>query len=139
MLAKNQKVTLDLGLVSVSAKVKINGIDVGVAWLQPYQLDVTSVLKTGENTLEIEVANQWRNRLIGDESLPDTSGYIPTNYSPSPEDKMPQWYIDNKPMPKSQRKTFVTRTFVTKDDPLESSGLIGPVRLIPTVIHQIEK
>ena len=34
-------------------------------------LAISDLVKEGENTLEITVYNNWRNRLIADESLPE--------------------------------------------------------------------
>lgn len=53
------------------ARVKLNVKDLGVAWTSPWAIDISSALQEKENKLEIEVANLWPNRLIGDEQLPD--------------------------------------------------------------------
>jgi hypothetical protein len=90
---------LDLGQVQVMAQVKVNGKDLGVLWISPFQVDITPAVKPGVNTLEITVANLWPNRLIGDQSLP-------------PE----------------QRVTWTTWSPFQKDAPLLASGLLGPVR-----------
>ena len=68
---RKSKVFVDLGEVEVIARVKVNGRDCGIAWKKPYRVDVSDALKLGENTLEIEVANLWVNRLIGDQRYPD--------------------------------------------------------------------
>jgi len=52
------------------ARVKLNGIDLGVVWRPPFRADVTKAIKGGQNNLEVTVVNSWRNRLIGDQLLP---------------------------------------------------------------------
>lgn len=66
---------INLGKVGVMATVKLNGEEVGGVWMSPYRLNVTGILQPGENQLEIEVANLWRNRLIKDKMLPDSEKY----------------------------------------------------------------
>lgn len=66
---------INLGKVSVMANVKLNGKDVGGVWIAPYRLNISGVLQKGENNLEIEVANLWRNRMIKDKMLPDAEKY----------------------------------------------------------------
>jgi len=83
------------------ATIKVNGIDCGTLWTQPYELDITKAIKTGENKIEIAVTNTWHNRLIGDNLLP-------------PE----------------KRITWTTAPFRLKDKPLLPAGLIGEVKLI---------
>lgn len=92
---------LDLGRVMVMARVKVNGQDAGGVWTDPYRLDITSLLTSGKNTIEVEVVNNWRNRIIGDLSLPA-----------------------------DQRLTWTNLEGLTPSDPLQPSGLIGPVKLL---------
>ncbi|WP_232824801.1 glycosyl hydrolase [Algibacillus agarilyticus] len=143
---------LDLGQVYDSAKVTLNGKDLGVSWMAPHHLDVTGIVQAGTNYLTVEVANTWLNRLITDEAYPDTSGFFikenkkeASGYAAgffTKEDKkvavMPKWYTNNQPKPASKRFSFVTNKLVTKDDPLIDAGLVGPVVLratSATIVH----
>jgi len=91
---------LSLGEVMVTAKVKINGVYAGGIWAFPYRLNATELLKKGENTIEVEVANNWMNRLIGDQMLPE-----------------------------AERKTWAKVNPWKADSKLQKSGLIGPVEI----------
>lgn len=91
---------LDLGKVMVMAKVTLNEAYVGGVWTEPYRLNVTDYLKKGENKLEVTVVNNWQNRLIGDQLLPENQRPTWTNVNP--------WKADSS---------------------LQSSGLLGPVEI----------
>ena len=54
---------LDLGDVRESARVRINGKEVGTAWCVPFQLTVGKYLQQGKNILEVEVTNLPANRI----------------------------------------------------------------------------
>ncbi|MDR3708470.1 MAG: glycosyl hydrolase [Capsulimonadaceae bacterium] len=92
---------LDLGDLESLANVTLNGRDLGCLWSPPYRIDVTGILKPGDNALQIKVTDTWVNRLIGDASLTA-----------------------------EQRVTFTTQQFYSADDPLIPSGLFGPVTVI---------
>jgi hypothetical protein len=47
------------------AHVWINGKDCGIAWTNPYEVEITGALKKGRNKIEIEVVNTWHNALRG--------------------------------------------------------------------------
>jgi hypothetical protein len=94
-------VILDLGDVREVAEVIINGHKAGILWKQPNQADITKWIRSGENHLEIAVANLWNNRIVGDLKHPDQPPVTRTN-------------IKGKFNPKS---------------PLLPSGLLGPVTL----------
>ncbi len=124
------RLMLDLGQVEVAATVSVNGQVMDTLWTAPYHLDITDAAKPGANEISIRVDNQWANRLIGDEALPDTSGYNYVQGYRSSGD-MVDWYKENRPPPATERVTFATHKFLEADDPLPSSGLIGPVRIVP--------
>jgi len=50
---------------------------------------------------------------------------------------LPDWYKQNKPKPQNGRVTFTTWKHFTKDSPLLESGLIGPVKIEPAVVHYL--
>lgn len=124
---KNQLI-LDLGKVSIAAKISLNGKEISTLWMPPFTLDITSNLKKGQNELTVEVTNTWTNRLIGDENYPRTDGYSIKNMDAA-SSVMPDWYTQNQPMPMGRRQTFSAYPFYKATDPLQSSGLIGPVSI----------
>lgn len=132
LLGSDRRIELDLGEVAVMADVILNGHHLGVLWKPPFRTDVTSVLRAGENTLEIAVANLWVNRLIGDQQLPPDADRNKNGSLKS----WPQWLLDGKPSP-SGRYTFTSWELWRKTDPLVESGLIGPVQLRTTVCKPV--
>jgi len=129
---KGTSTYLNLGEVAIAAEVRINGENAGIAWMPPFRLEVGQFLKTGTNTLEIEVTNTWANRLIGDEQYPrHFDGYKLDRYRNGNYTKlqMVDWYRNNEPAPQGPRQTFTTADFYSPDDPLHVSGLLGPVRI----------
>jgi hypothetical protein len=116
---KEKQIWLDLGKVRNLARVKLNGKDLGIVWTSPWQVNIAGVIKDGHNHLEIEVANLWINRLIGDESFP---------WDGIQENKWPEWIINGTPRT-SKRYSFTTHRYYKKDDPLAESGLIGQVSI----------
>ena len=132
---------LDLGRVEVMAEVKLNGQEVGIAWKPPYRLEVTGLLKSGRNTLEVRAVNLWVNRRIGDEQLAEDAEWSAKvvredgGNEPQKLKQWPQWLLEGKPSP-TGRVSFSTMRWQQKNDPLMPSGLLGPVRVLavePTV------
>jgi hypothetical protein len=117
---------LDLGRVAVIAQPQINGHDLGILWKPPFRADLTKFLKPGENKLEIKVTNLWPNRMIGDEFLPDDSDRNADGTLKS----WPSW-LESDQKSSTGRYTFTTWRLWKKDSPLQQSGLIGPVKIIP--------
>lgn len=54
---KGQRVTLDLGKVSIMAKVTLNGEAFDTLWMPPFTLDVSDALKPGNNKLQVLVTS----------------------------------------------------------------------------------
>lgn len=54
---------IDLGEVGYTARLYVNGADMGIRVCEPYSWDISSVLKSGENTVEIIAANTLVNRV----------------------------------------------------------------------------
>jgi hypothetical protein len=115
----SERMYLDLGVVHDLARVILNGKDLGVVWTAPWHVDITDALKEGDNQLEIQVANRWPNRLIGDEFLP---------YDGVKDGQLPSWLTGDTPRT-SGRVTFTTFNCYTSTSPLLPSGLLGPVTL----------
>jgi hypothetical protein len=91
---------LDLGDVQVMAQVKLNGHDLGILWKAPFRVNITRAIRSGQNTLEVRVADLWPNRMIGDAALPVSQRFTWSSYEP-----------------------------FTRDSALPKSGLLGPVVL----------
>lgn len=94
------RVWLNLGKVADIAEVIINGVNCGIAWTDPFKVDITEALREGQNEITIRITNTWRNRLIGDHNLP--------------EDK---------------RITHTNAPYRLVGQPLQEGGLIGPVNV----------
>ena len=81
----------------------------GVLWKPPFRADITSLLKPGTNRLKIEVMNMWINRLAGDQDLPAEKRFTRTNI------------------------TFDGYRGTPGTWQVQPAGLLGPVRLLPSV------
>ena len=98
-------------------------------WKPPFTCDITSAVKPGANTLAIEVANLWANRLVGDEQEPEDVAWETKRKSAGimPLAALPDWLLKGTPRPSSGRRAFSTWNYVQKDQKLLPSGLLGPV------------
>ncbi len=93
---------LFLGLGSTNGnpvEIRLNGKDLGVLWTAPWKVEITDCVKETGNELEIDVVNNWHNRLVGDAAMPPEKRSTKTNVPFSPQ------------------------------TPLQPSGLMGPVRI----------
>jgi hypothetical protein len=78
LLGRDVRQFLDLGEVQKVARVRLNGVEVGVCWTHPFRLEVTGAITPGSNRLEVEIANTWSNRLTGD-ARADSPHFTHTN------------------------------------------------------------
>jgi hypothetical protein len=92
---------LDLGNVHHIARIRINGKDLGAIWTAPWHVKITDAARSRDNHLEIEVANLWTNRLLGDMQEPDAK--VRTV-------KWPSGLLEGKEWP-AGRYTFTTKRF----------------------------
>jgi hypothetical protein len=130
-LNREKRIYLDLGSLHDIVSLKVNGKSVGVDWYPPYQFDVTDLLKPGTNLFELDVTNNWANRLIGDEQAP-----ADFEWGADRDDKgramkaFPDWFIKDQPRPSQDRKAFLLWYYHRKDSKLNPAGMIGPVQLV---------
>ena len=114
--------TLSLGNVPTGlAHVFVNGVDCGVAWCAPWEVDISAAVRDGENEIEVRYTNNWYNRLVGDCFLPEKERVTRSTlrYSTSPRTES-----------NSNRHGRLSPTVYSGpavSDPLQSSGLVGPV------------
>jgi hypothetical protein len=97
---KFKDVSLTIDSIYNIATVKVNGKIARILWTPPYDLNITSLVRNGKNTIQIEVTNTWANRLIGDNLLP----------------------VD-------KRGTWTTAPFRLSGKPLLPAGLVGNVEI----------
>ncbi len=122
------KTFLDLGVVRDMARVRLNGKDLGVIWCAPWRTDISEVLKTGANQVEIEIANRWTNRMIGDKQPADSA--VRTVVAPP-------GFMGGQTF-KAGRYTYCLDNLYHLKSPLLPSGLIGPVQLMSIVRETIK-
>lgn len=111
-LFKNQAIILDLGRVQEVADVFINDQNAGILWCEPYRIEITPYIKTGQNKIVIEVANVWTNRLCGDAKL-------------APEERVSNTNITRLP----NAWSYPMETIPGDEYSLRESGLLGPVKI----------
>ena len=83
------------------AEVRLNGKSLGIVWAPPFRVEISGLIRSKSNRIEIEVVNFWPNRIIGDQFLPA-----------------------------DRRSTRTNIRKLTKETALMESGLLGPVRIL---------
>ncbi len=90
---KSKPIYLSIDSLFNMATISINDVDCGTLWTPPYKIDISKAVKPGKNAIEIKVSNTWRNRLIGDLSLPEKERIT---WTTAPLD-----FLQGKPLEKS--------------------------------------
>lgn len=103
---KRHAAMLDLGSVRETAEVWINDEQAGVAWMRPYRVHVTKLLRPGRNRIRVDVTNLLINRILGMGPIDYSKVYAKYGERFPPGD---EWKTVKEPLP---------------------SGLLGPVRLV---------
>lgn len=101
-----QKLYLDLGDVKYSARVRLNGKDLGALAWRPFRWPVGGAIRAGTNVLEIEITNTAANELAGNpERLAELEkkGWLKNSY---------------------------VKRYLSFDKEMVPSGLLGPVRMV---------
>jgi hypothetical protein len=109
-LGPGKSLFLDLGAVNNLADVTVNGHELGVLWKAPFRVDITGVVRHGDNSLSIKVTNLWPNRLIGDSFLPIEKRFTWTTFNP-----------------------------YNQSSDLLDSGILGPVKLESAILLPLSK
>ena len=100
---------LEFDKVYESARVIVNGTDVGIVWSFPFEIKIGKYLKPGRNTLSIKVSNLMANRI----RYMDRNGILWRNYH-----EINFVNINYKPFDASNWN-------------VQPSGLNGTIKLIP--------
>jgi len=134
----SERMILSLGDVKDMAAVTVNGEKLPIVWKAPYECDITEAIRPGDNTIEVDVTNLWRNRMIGDEQEPDDLEWSePLVYTYAPGQPRagryltsnPDWLKNGTQRPSKGRKTVGCFKFFEADSPLLPSGMLGPVTI----------
>jgi len=112
VIDSKRQIILDLGKVEEVAEVFVNGESAGLVWTTPAQIEITNKVNSANNTLRIEVANRWPNRMIGDYKLPVAERKVKSSIVTLPT----AWNAPLETLPSEQMS-------------LQPSGLLGPVEI----------
>jgi hypothetical protein len=68
------------GPVGEIARVRVNGIDCGLAWAPPYRVEISDALRSSANKIEIIVYNTAANTLAAEEHITRLAAESETRY-----------------------------------------------------------
>jgi hypothetical protein len=107
--AKADDWLLNLGDVRETARVFVNGTETDLVWSLPLQTKIGPFLKPGKNTLALEVTNLAANRIRD----------------------LDQRKVEWKKFHEINFVNIFYKSFDAASWPLQPSGLLGPVKLVP--------
>ena len=105
---------LDLGDVRETARVFVNGVETDLVWSLPMRTKIGAYLKHGKNTLALEVTNLAANRIRD----------------------LDQRKVEWKKFHEINFVNIFYKPFDASTWPLQPSGLLGPVQLVPLEFFQ---
>jgi len=128
---RHPTIFLEFERVCDIARITVNGRSFGTLWTQPWRMNIAEALQAGENTIDIEVANRWINRLIGDERFPVDYTYRSQGsvFTLGALETLPDWLYNSDVERTDGRVTFASWKHYSADSPLVASGLLGTVKL----------
>jgi len=109
-IAEEKSILLELNEVGVIATVFINDKEAGTVWTTPWELDISEYVVSGNNDLQIKVANTWNNQVFADAELPE-----------------------------EERQTYISQPYNFRSGVMYKGGLLGPVKIKMTVDNKNEK
>jgi hypothetical protein len=115
-VSQDERTYLDLGALAEVAEVWFNDQRLGITWTEPHRFDISSLVRQGENTIKVEIANTWSNRLIGDAKTKEK--FTDTNMRHG----NPNLLLDHHIRPNNVKAPW-------SELPLRKSGLLGPVTI----------
>ena len=101
----------------------------GVIWTAPWRVEVGSFLKPQRNQLEIEVANLWPNRLIGDAKMPSEERRTVSNIF-TYDTVLKKTQLLGSEWAQGVCPVCTQRLKSGQPAQLLGSGLLGPVRIL---------
>ncbi len=111
-LEPDQRIYLEFDQIVEVGHVFLNGSDLGILWNPPFRVDITDILRSGKNSLTIEVANTWANGLVGDAKMPIDKRRTKTNITRLPT----AWSYPLQEIP-------------SEDYGLLDGGISGPIKI----------
>jgi len=110
-VAPDTRLLLDLGKVGNVAEVSLNDKKAGIVWMRGQKLDITKLVATGVNKLEVQVTNTLINRVSAMTRPPEIPASLVERFG-------------TKDINEGTPREFGFK-------PLPASGLMGPVQIIP--------